>query len=128
MLIAKGIQLDCKNRSGKTALHLAVSNQFTECCRFLTDAGCDVNIQVLYFILTPLESLIHPLYIHQQDWEGDTALHYAVYQRRTHEIIQILASSGQIDFKLRNKSGFNVLHLAVLLNDSKYYFNLIRFK
>ncbi len=124
MLIAKGIQLDCKNRSGKTALHLAVSNQFTECCRVLTDAGCDVYIQVLYLVLDHLESLIiHSLYIHQQDWKGDTALHYAVYRRRNHEIIQILASSGQIDFKLWNKSGFNVLHLAVLLNDSKYNFN-----
>ena len=48
MRIAKGVQLDSQNRSGKTALHLAVSNQFTECCYLLIDAGCDVNLQVLY--------------------------------------------------------------------------------
>ena len=34
----------------------------------------------------------------------------------------------RINFQLWNKSGFNVLHLAVLINDSKYYFNLFRFK
>jgi len=50
MLIANGVQLDIQNRSGKTALHLAVSNQFTECCRLLIDAGCDVNLQVFYII------------------------------------------------------------------------------
>jgi len=46
MLIAYGVQLDCQNRCGKTVLQLAVSNQFTDCCRLLIDAGCDVNIQV----------------------------------------------------------------------------------
>ena len=48
MLIAKGAQLDAQTNSGRTALHLAASSQFTECCRLLIDAGCDVNIQVLF--------------------------------------------------------------------------------
>ena len=51
MLIAKGVSLDSQNRSGKTAVYLAVSNQFTECCRLLIGAGCDVNLHVLYLSL-----------------------------------------------------------------------------
>ena len=62
MLIANGVQLDYQNRSGKTALHLAVSNQFTECCRLLIDAGCNVNSQVLYCLIhLHLESLIYSI-------------------------------------------------------------------
>ena len=58
MLIAKGAQLDVQNNSGKTALQISVSNQHTECYHLLIDAGCDVNIQVLYLIHLHLESLI----------------------------------------------------------------------
>ena len=62
MLIAKGAQLNCHNYSGKTALQLAASNQFTECYHLLIDAGCDVNIQVLYLIQFHFESLIYSIY------------------------------------------------------------------
>jgi len=46
MLIERGAHLDSRNHSGKTALHIAVSDQSTDCIRLLIQRGCNVNIQV----------------------------------------------------------------------------------
>lgn len=46
LLIAKGVQLDSLSTGGKSALLIAVVNQFTDCARLLVQHGCDVNIQV----------------------------------------------------------------------------------
>lgn len=48
MLIEKGADLDVRTDSGTTALHMAVSNQFTECSRLLIHAGCGFNFKVIY--------------------------------------------------------------------------------
>lgn len=44
------------------------------------------------------------------------AYHYG----NTQAIIQMLASSDRIDWKVKDKQGLNVLHLSVLKNDFKY--------
>lgn len=46
MLIEIGAQLNSRNYSGKTALHIAMSYRFTECIWFLIQPGCDVSVQV----------------------------------------------------------------------------------
>ena len=48
-----------------------------------------------------------------QDAYGDTALHDAI-GKESREIIDKLVSYPDIDFTIRNKRGFNVLHHAAL--------------
>ena len=48
-----------------------------------------------------------------QDAYGDTALHDAI-GKESREIIDRLVSYPDIDFTIRNKRGFNVLHHAAL--------------
>lgn len=55
-----------------------------------------------------------------QDLEGDTPFHDVIHGVRSIDIMRILASSGRIDWKRRNKNGFNVLHLVVLKHNHKY--------
>lgn len=50
ILIERGTQLDSQNNDGNAALHVAASNQYTECIRVLIHHGCDVNIQVVVTI------------------------------------------------------------------------------
>ena len=95
MLIEKGADVDVQTECGKTALHIAVSNQLTECSRLLIDAGCDVNCQ---------------------DTDGNTPLHLALLNGSTFCVDQIL-SKLWINFDLHNEKGFNVLHLAVVMDN-----------
>lgn len=48
-----------------------------------------------------------------QDAYGDTALHDAI-GKENHNIIEQLVKYDSIDFTLKNKRGFNVLHHAAL--------------
>ena len=43
--------------------------------------------------------------------QGDTALHDAV-ARNNNDIINMLIACTDVDFKLKNQKGFNVLHAA----------------
>jgi len=95
LLIEKGAEMNVQTDCGKTALHFAVSNQFTDCSRLLIDAGCDANFQ---------------------DSDGNTPLHLALLNRSPICVNQIL-SKLWINFELHNKMGFNVLHLAVVMDD-----------
>jgi hypothetical protein len=45
-----------------------------------------------------------------------TAIHFG----RSPAIIKMLATCGRIDWGLKDRDGFNVLHLSVLKNDLKY--------
>ncbi len=46
ILIRRGAQLNVLDGEGRSALHIAVINRFTECVRLLIESGCDVNIPV----------------------------------------------------------------------------------
>ena len=48
-----------------------------------------------------------------QDMYGDTALHDAIGKDNL-EIIELLGNVPALDFKIKNKRGFNVLHHAAL--------------
>ena len=95
LLIEKGADVNVQTDCGKTALHFAVSNQFTDCSRLLIDAGCDGNFQ---------------------DLNGNTPLHLALLNGSAICANQIL-SKLWINFELHNEMGFNVLHLAVVRDD-----------
>jgi len=47
----KGARLDSQCKLGRTALILAIKNQFTKCLRLLVQSGCDVNSQLVNILL-----------------------------------------------------------------------------
>ncbi|XP_041378188.1 E3 ubiquitin-protein ligase MIB2-like [Gigantopelta aegis] len=91
-LLQHGAQINALNHGGCSTLHVAVNKQHVNCVRALLKHGCNVNIQDAY---------------------GDTALHDAI-GKESHEIIDMLVNYLGIDFTLKNKRGFNVLHHSAL--------------
>ena len=49
ILMKRGVHLDSQTNSGKTAIHLAVANLFTDCVCLLIQGGCNLNIQVINY-------------------------------------------------------------------------------
>uniref|UniRef100_A0A2C9JXE4 RING-type E3 ubiquitin transferase n=1 Tax=Biomphalaria glabrata TaxID=6526 RepID=A0A2C9JXE4_BIOGL len=89
-LLEKRADVDSLNNGGCSTLHVAVNKQHQECVKVLLNWGCNVNIQDAY---------------------GDTALHDAIGKENP-TIIELLVNYEKIDFRLKNKRGFNVLHHA----------------
>lgn len=94
ILLKAGANINAVNRAKCTALHVAVNKQHTNCIRVLLKFRSILNINI-------------------QDTFGDTALHDAIGKDSV-EIIDLLISVPEIDFSLKNKRGFNVLHHAAL--------------
>ncbi|XP_060518336.1 E3 ubiquitin-protein ligase MIB2 isoform X2 [Cylas formicarius] len=92
LLIKAGANLNASNRSGCTALHVATHKQPVRCVQLLLEAGANPNCVDVY---------------------GDTALHDSI-GKDNHQAIELLCSAPAVDFTLRNKRGFNVLHHAAL--------------
>ncbi|XP_044752526.1 E3 ubiquitin-protein ligase MIB2 isoform X2 [Coccinella septempunctata] len=92
LLINGGSNLNASNKSGCTALHIAAHKQPARCVQILLSAGADPNCRDLY---------------------GDTALHDAI-GKDSLQVIDLLCAAPDMDFTLKNKRGFNVLHHAAL--------------
>ncbi|XP_071451950.1 E3 ubiquitin-protein ligase MIB2 [Hetaerina americana] len=92
LLLMRGANVDAINRGQCTSLHVAVNKQHLECVRLLLKFKCNINVQDSY---------------------GDTALHDAI-GKESLEIIDMLCHVPGVDFTLKNKRGFNVLHHAAL--------------
>ncbi|XP_063229552.1 E3 ubiquitin-protein ligase MIB2 [Bacillus rossius redtenbacheri] len=92
VLLQKGADKDATNKGKCSSLHVAVNKQHARCVAALLKFKCDVNTQDSY---------------------GDTALHDAI-GKDSLEIIDMLCNVPGVDFTLKNKRGFNVLHHAAL--------------
>lgn len=92
ILLKKGANIDAVNKGRCSPLHVAVNKQHLLCVQILLKYNCNLNIQDSY---------------------GDTALHDAIGKDNL-DIIDLLIGVPTIDFSLRNKRGFNVLHHASL--------------
>ncbi|XP_055949840.1 E3 ubiquitin-protein ligase MIB2-like [Argiope bruennichi] len=92
LLLKKGSDINAVNKARCSPLHVAVNKQHFDCVKVLLKHRCDVNIQDSY---------------------GDTALHDAISKENL-DILNALINIPEIDFTLRNKRGFNVLHHAAL--------------
>ncbi|XP_017770647.1 PREDICTED: E3 ubiquitin-protein ligase MIB2 [Nicrophorus vespilloides] len=92
LLINTGANLNTPNKGGCTALHIAAHKKPAKCVQVLLAAGADPN---------------------SKDCYGDTALHDAI-GKDSFQVIEQLCSASGMDFTLRNKRGFNVLHHAAL--------------
>ncbi|XP_029678804.1 E3 ubiquitin-protein ligase MIB2-like [Formica exsecta] len=92
LLLSRGAAINAVNNGRCSALHVAVNKQHAQCVRVLLRHHCDVNLQDSY---------------------ADTALHDAIGKDAL-DVIDVLCACERIDFTLRNKRGFNVLHHAAL--------------
>ncbi|XP_076233419.1 E3 ubiquitin-protein ligase mind bomb 2 isoform X1 [Calliopsis andreniformis] len=97
LLLSRGASINAVNNGKCSALHVAVNKKHAQCVKILLRHNCDVNLQDSY---------------------GDTALHDAIGKdaigKDALDIIDALCSCERVDFTLRNKRGFNVLHHAAL--------------
>ncbi|XP_043466161.1 E3 ubiquitin-protein ligase MIB2 isoform X2 [Leptopilina heterotoma] len=92
LLLDRGAPINAVNNGKCSALHVAVNKQQAQCVHTLLRHGCDVNLQDSY---------------------GDTALHDAIGKDAL-DITDALCACERLNFTLRNKRGFNVLHHAAL--------------
>ena len=97
LLLSRGAPIDAVNNGRCSALHVAVNKQHAGCVRVLLRHACDVNLQDSY---------------------GDTALHDAIGKDAL-DIIDALCACDSVNFTLRNKRGFNVLHHAALKGNAQ---------
>lgn len=97
LLLSRGATINAVNNGRCSALHVAVNKQHAQCVKMLLRYHCDVNLQDSY---------------------GDTALHDAIGKDAL-DIIDALCACERVDFKLRNKRGFNVLHHAALKGNAQ---------
>lgn len=120
-LIAKGADLNLKNRDGFTALMLAVRNDHVECVEeLLKHENCDVNAVnnkgfnafmigieniELVRILIDKTDLIH------ETNEGLTALHYACYAGLL-EVVQLILAKNVVDVNKPHRNGLTPVQLA----------------
>ncbi|XP_033337501.2 E3 ubiquitin-protein ligase mind bomb 2 isoform X2 [Megalopta genalis] len=97
LLLSRGAPINAVNNGKCSALHVAVNKKHAQCVKVLLRHHCDVNLQDSY---------------------GDTALHDAIGKdaigKDALDIIDALCSCETVDFTLKNKRGFNVLHHAAL--------------
>jgi len=49
LLMERNAHVDSQNHSGRTALHIAVLNQWLDCVAPLMNKHADANIQVIFF-------------------------------------------------------------------------------
>lgn len=96
LLLSRGAPIDAQNNTSCTALYVSVNRQHSSCVRVLLRNRCNINLQDSY---------------------GDTALHDAIGKDAS-DIVDVLIGCDNIDFTIRNKRGFNVLHHAALKGNS----------
>ncbi|KAL6431933.1 hypothetical protein ACFW04_007392 [Cataglyphis niger] len=97
LLLSRGAAINAVNNGRCSALHVAVNKQHAQCVRVLLRHHCDVNLQDSY---------------------ADTALHDAIGKDAL-DVIDALCACERVDFTLRNKRGFNVLHHAALKGNAQ---------
>lgn len=100
LLLSRGASINAVNNGRCSALHVAVNKQHVQCVRVLLRYHCDVNLQDSY---------------------GDTALHDAIGKDAL-DVIDALCACERVDFTLRNKRGFNILHHAALKGNAQYVY------
>ena len=97
LVLSHGAPINAVNNGKCSALHVAVNKKHAQCVKVLLRHHCDVSLQDSY---------------------GDTALHDAIGKdaigKDALDIIDALCSYDRVDFTLRNRRGFNVLHHAAL--------------
>ena len=116
ILLEKGAEVDIRNNSGQTALHIAVAKKFTACFLKLNEYEADPNVQVKCEISTLLCNFGNSFNLNLQDADGNTGLHIAILGGND-LVLNELTSIFSFQWELRNKKGLNIIHQAVMKKD-----------
>ena len=101
----KQIDINARDRHGRTALILASFMGFAPIVKFLLDNGADVNLK--------------------EDTNGDTALHIIVNSKPNTSILKLLLDNPNIDVDIKNIHGNTALMYAEK-NNSQDLFKLLK--
>lgn len=150
LLIAKGADVNARDRSGDTLLHEIAqyrSNNAVMIAELLIDRGADINAKNKYG-RTPLHSAAN-LFINKdmtellikkganlnaKDEEGRTPLHevvikkayYGSYEaKENQELVEFLLAKGS-DINAKDNEGNTPLKLAILKSGNEYLVNLLK--
>ncbi|VDI76555.1 Hypothetical predicted protein [Mytilus galloprovincialis] len=116
-LICSGADVNCFSEFGETPLYIAVKSGCCKMMRLLMENGAHVNLRRWFTMNIPILAASNKLELTSLILEYDlnqTELHKAV-RRDDLESLRSKLRSEDIDWK--TKSGWTVLHYAVLLNN-----------
>lgn len=122
ILLEHNININLKDKQGRTPLHIAIRERYQEGTDVLLHAGVDVNIQDNYGN-TPLHESIHSSHIvsalldhgalpNVRNSDLETPLHLAVRERNKPVVELIISGGGDVNAK--NKYENTPLHIAVV--------------
>ncbi|KAG8526171.1 uncharacterized protein KY384_000164 [Bacidia gigantensis] len=94
LLVEKGANIDFRNTSGETALHVAAWNGFNPIARYLLDKGANIEVK--------------------DEYSDETPLHKAVEKKQVAVVNSLLARGARID--PINHVGHDVLQHAELIS------------
>ncbi|CAF0788949.1 unnamed protein product [Didymodactylos carnosus] len=147
LLISKGADINSVNLTGCSTLHIAVNKQFLTCTKILLkyQHQLDINLQDVYgdtavhdiantrvkygsdvnVISDSTLSLIQEfenqslqnLHEQQSNYSGSSSS-TTVDPKDSRELIDLILQVPNVNFSLKNKRGFNVLHHAALKGNS----------
>ncbi|EAY17329.1 ankyrin repeat protein, putative [Trichomonas vaginalis G3] len=94
--LSNGANVNEKNEYGKTALHMAVINNYKDIAELLLSNGANIN---------------------EKDEDGKTALHFAAINN-SKEMVELLVSKGA-NINEKDENGKTALHIATLNNNKE---------
>src|ERR1043166_6286166 len=127
LLLARGADVDARNKAGATPLRWAVTSGNVELVRLLLDKGANVNARTkgrstpLMRAMENARAEIGELLIargakvNESDSSGQTALHYAV-ERSDPRLVDLLIQQGA-DVNVANQHGTTPLRIAAWAED-----------
>ena len=131
-LIKAGVGINDTNRSGQTALMIAVNNSSKEIVRTLLENGADPGIEdkngsnILSYAMSDPETL--KLFLEKGAdpnvlVQGQPLLHQAA--QRNDASLQILLANKKTDVNIKNSNGDNVLHILARVPNYVQKINLL---
>ncbi|EAY18668.1 hypothetical protein TVAG_062730 [Trichomonas vaginalis G3] len=124
-----GANIDAKDESGETALHIATQVNSTEIVEFLISHGAKINQKdndgftalhctIFYFNKELAELLVtHGANINEKDYDGKTPLHIAAFNN-IKEVAELLISHGA-NINEIDASGRTALDVAIYTNSKE---------
>ncbi|XP_011697756.1 PREDICTED: E3 ubiquitin-protein ligase MIB2-like [Wasmannia auropunctata] len=134
LLLSRGAAIDAVNNIKRSTLHVAAKHRQRKLCTLLLANGASLCV-VDKYRNTPLHCAAYALReeramryhcdVNVQDFYGDIALHEAIRKNALDVIDALLCACERVDFTLRNKQDFNILHHAAFKGNAHIMERLI---